>query len=130
MQVHVPTHSLRMYTSLHSCIHFLSSFNLSNKFPILPAIPAEAFEDILHRVKIIPRVLHHDDGPEFEKDFQELIDNVNRTLDRDLVNAAYLHIWLLMSPNCSDCVKLCLHIGCILVNMNFICGFIGSKPTA
>ena len=76
-----------LFTPVSTSFHL---FNLSNKFPILPAIPAEAFEDILHRVKIIPRVLHHDDGPEFEKDFQELIDNVNRTLDRDLVNVAYL----------------------------------------
>ena len=39
---------------------------------------AEAFEDILRQAKTIPRVLHHDDGPEFEKDFQELIDNINK----------------------------------------------------
>ena len=39
---------------------------------------AEAFESIVRETKTIPRVLHHDDGAEFEKDFQELIEKINK----------------------------------------------------
>ena len=39
---------------------------------------AEAFESILRESKTIPRVLHHDDGAEFEKDFQDMIDKINK----------------------------------------------------
>ena len=39
---------------------------------------AQAFASILREAKTIPRVLHHDDGAEFEKDFQEMIDDINK----------------------------------------------------
>merc|ERR1711991_479532 len=39
---------------------------------------AEAFQSILRETKTIPRILQHDDGAEFEKEFQELIEKINK----------------------------------------------------
>ena len=39
---------------------------------------ADAFKSILRESKTIPRILHHDDGAEFEKDFREMIDDINK----------------------------------------------------